>query len=275
MKNKIANLICERLRAEAEKYQGQFQGKRNDISTRYFIVDNLLPDDLALAIYHSFPPVSEMRLMSSFREKKYTSKNLDKFAQLVSDATFAFQTSAVIAEIERICGFNELRANQSLYAGGISAMTKNQFLNPHIDNSHDSERQLYRALNILYYVTPKWQKDFGGNLELWDTKVRKCLEIPSLFNRLVVMETNRWSYHSVNRVVNDGVRCCVSNYYFQKSSLESKDYFHITAFVARPEQPVLRLLSKVDNATRTFVRQIFTEGIGTKDVYKKSRDEVN
>ena len=46
-------------------------------------------------------------------------------------------------------------------------MKKNQFLNPHLDNSHDKDRSRWHVLNLLYYVTPNWQEDFGGNLELW------------------------------------------------------------------------------------------------------------
>ncbi|WP_261222228.1 2OG-Fe(II) oxygenase [Ancylothrix sp. D3o] len=213
--------------------------------------------------------------MSSFREKKYTSKSLNKFPQIISDATFAFQTPEVIAEIAHICGFKNLIADPYLYAGGISAMAKNHYLNPHIDNSHDAEQQFYRRLNLLYYVTPGWQADFGGNLEVWDAKVLKPLEIPSLFNRLVVMETHRHSYHSVNRVRVEGVRCCVSNYYFQKESLEEKDYFHVTSYVARPEQPFRRLVSKVDNSLRTLLRQILPKGVGKKDLYQGSKSEIN
>ncbi|MGB7442583.1 MAG: 2OG-Fe(II) oxygenase [Coleofasciculaceae cyanobacterium] len=268
MKELFVNLVAERLRTERKKLQKQFHAQKDEITTRYFVADNLLPEEMCRAIYKAFPPVSEMRLISSFREKKYTSKALDRFPPILADATFAFQASEVIAEIEHICSFNDLRADPSLYAGGISVMKKDNFLNPHIDNSHDGERQFYRVLNLLYYVSPDWQVDLGGNLELWDSKVRKRLEVPSLFNRLVVMETNRSSYHSVNPVRTDRIRCCVSNYYFQNFSLELEDYFHITEFIARPEQPVVRSLSKWDNTVRTLVRHIFKQGLGKKDVYQ-------
>ena len=79
-------------------------------------------------------------------------------------------------------------------------MAKGHFLNPHLDNSHDGEQKNYRVLNLLYYVSPDWKPEFGGNLELWDESVKKPVEIPSLFNRLVLMSTNDKSWHSVNEV---------------------------------------------------------------------------
>ena len=93
-------------------------------------------------------------------------------------------------------------------------MAPGHFLNPHIDNSHDGDQKNYRVLNLLYYITPGWRSENGGNLELWDQKVTKPVEIPSLFNRLVLMSTNDKSWHSVNEVKADSRRCCISNYYF-------------------------------------------------------------
>ena len=100
-------------------------------------------------------------------------------------------------------------------------MSKEDFLNPHIDNSHDRDKKRYRKLNLLYYVTPGWEEGFGGNFELWDEKVKKERD-NFKFNRLVIMETNKQSWHSVNIVITDKIRCCVSNYYFSPISSYKK-----------------------------------------------------
>ena len=132
-------------------------------------------------------------------------------------------------------------------------MSKGGYLRPHLDNSHDMNRDRYRVLNSLYYVSPGWQESWGGSLQLWDegphTEPRT---IPSQFNRLVLMVTNRKSWHSVNTILGDGRRCCVSNYYFSKVSPDQQDYFHATSF--RGEQPGMQdLIMQADNAVRTTV----------------------
>jgi hypothetical protein len=77
----------------------------------------------------------------------------------------------------------------------------------------------------------------------------------SKFNRLVFMETNRHSWHSVSPVVDGEARCCVSNYYFTEASPEAEHYYHVTSYSARPEQRARRMLAKVDNGLRQFARQ--------------------
>jgi hypothetical protein len=147
-------------------------------------------------------------------------------------------------------------------------MLKDQFLNPHIDNSHDASRRYYRTLNLLYYVTPGWRAEYGGNLELWDRQVQASVTIPALFNRLVVMETTPWSWHSVSPVLADAMRCCVSNYFFSSESPTGSPYFHVTSFSARPEQPVRRIASWVDARLRQALRTVVPGGLGKTDVYR-------
>lgn len=272
MKETIIKLIIERLTDEQDKIRRDFIADKN-LPTRFTAIDNLLPKDLALKIYESFPQTSEMRLLDSFREKKYTSKSLDKFDDLITDIIFAFQDKRIIDLVAQITDLSEPIGDPKLYAGGISAMTKDHFLNPHIDNSHDYEQKNYRVLNLLYYVTPDWSAENGGNLELWDAKVKNAVEIPSLFNRLVLMATNDKSFHSVNNVSVSKTRCCISNYYFSPISPNGYETTHITLFKARPEQKVRRIITDADGLLRTFVRKIKHDGFSKKDVFENT-DEV-
>jgi Rps23 Pro-64 3,4-dihydroxylase Tpa1-like proline 4-hydroxylase len=86
-------------------------------------------------------------------------------------------------------------------------LSTGHFLNPHVDNSHDNERERYRVLNLLYYVSPDWTLENGCNFEMWPQGIDGApLAVMSRFNRLLVMETSRDSWHSVNRVEVDRSR---------------------------------------------------------------------
>ena len=141
-------------------------------------------------------------------------------------------------------------------------MFPGDFLNPHIDNSHDAARDRYRRLNLLYYASPDWSLENGGNFELWDDEVKTPKTIVSHFNRLVVMETDKNSWHSVSPVRAERPRCCVSNYYFSKLSPDTTQYFHVTSFTGRPDEGVKRAVGVVDNALRNVVGKTLNIGRG-------------
>ncbi|MEO6466065.1 MAG: 2OG-Fe(II) oxygenase [Pyrinomonadaceae bacterium] len=266
MKEAYVQMILERLSRQSEAIKADFETPKG-VATRFAAIDDLLPLAEAERIAAAFPDSNEMRLLDSFREKKFTSKALDEFDQIIADITFAFQDQRVIAKVAELTGIRDAVGDPHLYAGGVSAMETGHFLNPHIDNSHDGDRQNYRVLNLLYYITPNWDPANGGNLELWDEKVRTRVEIPSLFNRLVLMATNDKSYHSVNEVKAEIPRRCVSNYYFSPHSPNSYETFHVTYFMARPEQKVLRLVTRVDSHIRTILRKAKKDGFAKKDIF--------
>lgn len=269
MREELVTLILDRLNRDADSIKRDFKTDKG-VRTQFAAIDDLLPGDIANRIAAAFPPVDKMRLLDSFREKKYTSKSLDRFDPLIEDITFAFQDERVIRKVAELTDIEDAVGDPHLYAGGISAMGRGHFLNPHIDNSHDGEQRNYRVLNLLYYITPGWKPENGGNLELWDEKVSKPVEIPSLFNRLVLMSTNDRSWHSVNEVKVDGTRCCVSNYYFSPHSPNGYETTHVTYFMARPEQKFRRFVTKIDSDVRTLARKLKKSGFAKKDIYEKN-----
>ena len=254
-RRELAALIAARLRETTRTLQAEW--RRETDHARAFVLDDLLPADVAGAVYDAFPGDGPFwRQLDTFRERKKTFAKLDRLAPLIADITDAFHETAVIDAVAAITGVDALEADPTLYAGGISIMQQGDFLNPHLDNSHDAGRRRYRRLNLLYYVTPDWTHECGGNFELWDKAVTRPREIVSAFNRLVVMETNRTSWHSVNPVRAEDARRCVSNYYFSRQSPSGGDYYHVTSFLGRPGQTGRRLYGRVDNALRQSVASL-------------------
>lgn len=249
----FAQMIADRLVRAIEPLKAQWQQPQGT-PTRHFVVDDLLPQHEAERVWQAFPQTEPIWYQyETFRERKKTFAKLDAINPLISAITDAFHENNVLDAVQRITDLEDLEADPELYAGGISMMSRGDFLNPHIDNSHDGPRRRYRRLNLLYYISHDWRREFGGNFELWDEKVTKPKEIQSSFNRLVVMETNRTSWHSVNPVVADKNRCCISNYYFSTASPENRHYYHVTSFTGRPGELAARAFGKIDNAFRQWV----------------------
>lgn len=250
----LADLIVARLadNLAAARAQWAESGK-----VRFAVIDDVLPDAVAHAIGHAFPPLDELVAKGSIRERKFVGAQMDRYDPLLEEAVFAFQDQRVVETVSAITGFAEIEPDAELYAGGISAMAHGNYLRPHLDNSHDAERRRYRVLNALYYVTPGWTEQDGGALQLWPEGPKgPALTVPSLFNRLVLMATDRGSWHSVNAVRGHGVRRCVSNYYFSALSPEPEPFFHATSFRAEHGTGLSDVLMRADNALRTTVLRL-------------------
>ena len=259
-RKEIANLIVLKLEENKSILKEKFLETKDTIG--YFFVDDLLPEKYALDIYNSFPNTEETVLRRSLKEYKYTAFQMDKYNPLLEEVIYAFQEKQVVEKIAEICEINNLHPDDSIYAGGLSIMTKNNFLKPHLDNSHDKNREKWRVLNLLFYVSPNWEKVYGGNLEIWTKGLKEnSVEIFSKFNRLIVMATHQRSWHSVNKVKVDKNRCCVSNYYFSETANSLSDNFHVTSFRGRPKEFFLDFILKTDNKLRMTVRKFFKKGI--------------
>ena len=265
----LANLISSRLKQQHQQAKDQYDSTKNSIG--YFFIDDLLPVDIAKEIHRAFPRPEEMNLNKSLREHKHIAAQMDQYHPLLEQAIYAFQDTEVVSLIQSICEIDKLEPDTHLYAGGISTMKKGQFLNPHLDNSHDKERNRWRVLNLLYYVNPNWEDGYGGDLELWPDGLKgEPIVIPSTFNRLVVMATHQGSWHAVRPVQVDEPRNCVSNYYFSTIPLRESDRFHVTTFRGWPHQRLKNEILKIDSTLRMGLRKLFKKGIRENPhVYKK------
>lgn len=246
METELTDLIVRRLKEQSAQLKKQFFFEHPIKVARHFALDDLLPLEIAEKIYASFPKPNQMHLLQRFGKIKLKYGHLKDASILLQDINSAIQNPRVVAIIEEITEIKNQIPDPTGYAGGISALLKGFYINPHLDVSHDVEKkQYYRTVNMLYYASPNWKLENGGNYELWDESIKNHIVVPSLFNRLVVMETNSKSWHAVSPVLCDAPRCCVFNYFFSQQSPENKEYsINTVRFASRPEQKIFRAISR-------------------------------
>lgn len=247
MKDIFTDLILKRLGEATIDLKKQFFQENSLKISRYFVLDNLLPESLALEIYTNFPKPKNMPMLNGLGRLKLKYSHLKDTHQIIKDINAAIQDPRVVKAIEHITEINHLMPDVSNFAGGVSTLEKGFYLNPHIDISHNVEnKNFYRAANVLYYISPDWALEKGGSYEIWDEKVEQCIIVPALFNRLLVMETNSISWHGVSEVLCDEPRCCIFNYYFSEQSPEGKHFSKtVASFKAHPKQKIYRTLQNI------------------------------
>lgn len=260
--NELIKIVTERLKFE--KLQLSESWKTQDsLTARTLVLDDLLPEDIVYSCSERLASERNWKTTADFRESKSVIQNVDKLGGGAVNIIELFHAPEVVRLLGEITQIDDLSCDPTLYAGGISRMVKGDFLNPHIDNSHDRSRSAYRRLNLLFYISPDLSEFDGGALQLWDREVLISRDVASQFNRLVVMETAKHTWHSVSTISGDVSRYCVSNYYFSNSSPDSTSYYHVTSFTGRPEQMFLRTLSRFDNFARQTLSR-FLPGRGEK-----------
>lgn len=274
-RQEMAAIITARLTEEAERMRTEFHLPDRIRST---MIDDLLPEDLVRSIYEAYPPPEKLIATNSVREHKYVTAQMDSHDPVLEEILFSFQEPQVVEVIKGITGMPSLEPDGSLFAAGISLMNKGCYLTPHLDTSHDLPRERYRVLNLLFYVTPDWKLENGGNLQLWDKGLKggPPREVLSRFNRLVLMATNRKSIHSVNHVKVDAERCCVSNYYFSRTPISpegkpvDQDYFHVTEYKGFPDDKLAQVVLKGDTLLKTAYRKVRPKGRPNQHVYQQT-----
>lgn len=255
----LTDLIVKRLSEARDDLKKQFSFEHPVKVARHFALDNLLPKEIAEEIYANFPKPKDMHVLSHRGELKLRYSHLKDTSSLIQDINKAIQNPRVVAEIEAITGIKNQIPDPSRFAGGISMLLKGYYINPHLDNSHDIDKKFYRTVNLLLYVSPNWKEENGGNYELWDQSLKNRIVVPCFFNRLVVMETNRISWHSVNKVLCDAPRCCVFNYFFSEQSPAGEPYLNINSFLnplyrPRAEQKIRCAIANVKHAILNKMR---------------------
>lgn len=254
----IGRLIADKILQNKEELTSYWN---QSSPVKHMIIDNLLPEAEAMEIFSHFPAKDKLMTRNTIREKKQVGIELEKYHPAVSETLMAFQEQCVVDAVAAITGIGGMTPDPTLYASGLSMMQQNDFLNPHLDNSSDGNADKYRVINLLYYVSPGWKTENGGNLELWDEKVKNQETVTAAFNRLAIMATDDKSWHSVSKVVVPEARRCLSNYYFAEKPINGKEYFHATTFKGRPGETFRGFLLDMDGMLRNGIRRIFRKGV--------------
>ena len=113
----FSQIIAEKLANNSDQLKTSYFTKNKYTSTKYFILDNVLPVDSVTELYESLPCSDIYHSFNSFREKKYTFARLDQLkTNLPNLITDAFQSMEVINEIQKITDSNIEKIDKILEA---------------------------------------------------------------------------------------------------------------------------------------------------------------
>jgi hypothetical protein len=118
------------------------------------------------------------------------------FSPFIRHVMHEFNSGTFIAFLERLTGHTMLSPDPMFTGCGLHSTGRGGRLMVHADMSLHPNPKLQQILNMIYYVTPDWQDDWGGQLELWERDMSKCSKrVVPTFNSAVIFFTGSKSFH--------------------------------------------------------------------------------
>ena len=221
MKKKVINKSTKDLSLLAKINKEKYQ---NSKPYPHIIIKNFFDKDFLNLVLEEFPDLSKKQSSINYENKneikfanndrKHFKKNTKKLFEYLNSTQFLNFLQKISSIKERIL------PDRSLSGGGLHEIKRGGVLKVHTDFNKHPTKNLDRRINVLIYLNKKWKKNYGGELELWNKDMKKCVKkISPKFNTMVIFSTNDFTNHGHPRYLNcpkNISRKSVATYYFSK-----------------------------------------------------------
>jgi hypothetical protein len=227
----------------------------------HIVLDNFLNPEVLEACVSEFNRLNEADgwiNYTHYNEKKKGLNKLDLLPETIKLTINELNSPEFLQFLSTLTGIKDLLKDDYLEGGGVHQSRKGGYLNIHADFTvHPHHANWQRRVNVLVYLNQNWQDAWGGQLELWDTKMKACeKKVSPVFNRCVIFNTDADSYHGHPEPMScpeDQFRRSFALYYY---SVEDKPFRRATHYRARPGEGNKRLLVRLDNALVALYTEI-------------------
>lgn len=168
---------------------------------RHVVIDDFLDADYARLLYDDLPQPDAMPKSRDymFSDKRELS-TLDRHSELSKKLHEVFMSEPFAQFLGALAG-HDVFVDPEYVGGGFHAGAEGSFLDLHVDfNIHPTHENWLREFNILLYLNPGWQAEWGGQLLLTDSPESPTIAVEPKFNRLVIMECTEKSYHGYKQI---------------------------------------------------------------------------
>lgn len=208
----------------------------------FIIIDDFLKPEVAEELENVFPDHNQSfwYKYDNPLEVKLQTNLLERIPPKIMDVLEFFNSTRFMAAITELTGIKDLIADPGFHGGGMHCTKSGGKLDIHLDYSIHPKLGLERRLNLIMFLNKDWKDEYGGNLELWDKDMTKCVATAyPKFNRAVLFETGDYSYHGHPEPIKcpeNIARKSLAIYYLTKAR-ENSEKRYKARFVKRPQDP--------------------------------------
>lgn len=205
----------------------------------HIMIDDFCSPEILEACLEFFPKEADPTSSTFDRdqERYKTSFNPDYLPVQLRSFFYSLNSRPFLQFLENMTGITGLIPDPFFTGGGFHETMQGGHLGIHADFNIHKTLGLHRRINVLIYLNKDWEDGFGGELELWDVQMKRCVQrIVPLFNRCVVFSTSSTSYHGhPDPIAHPGnqSRRSIALYYYT-ATVDGSVRSHTTQFKRRP-----------------------------------------
>lgn len=226
---------------------------------RHLVLDGFLDDAFARDLLAQFPPFERgnARAEDGSLGNKSTVERIRELGPAYAALDDLVQSRGFLDWLSAVTGIPDLLYDPWYFGGGTHENRNGQDLDAHVDFNRHPVEPWHRRLNLIVYLNPDWQDDWGGSLQLHrDPRAEddEVTTITPLFNRAVVFETTEWSWHAFPPIRlpagrEDTSRRSIALYFYSRERPPHElAQTHSTIYVDRPLPERFRPGHRLDEA---------------------------
>jgi Rps23 Pro-64 3,4-dihydroxylase Tpa1-like proline 4-hydroxylase len=210
----------------------------------HLLLTDFLDPEVASALAKEFPePNTEAWTQyKHHNENKCGMAKRELFPPALGEVTDELNSPDFVAWLSALTGIAGLVSDPSLEGGGLHQSSRGGFLNVHSDFSHHHYHKHWRRrINLILYLNPGWNANWGGAIELWDAKMRSCrVKYSPMLNHALIFNTDEKSLHGFPEPLDcpeSTSRKSIALYYYTVEQ-DTKTASRSTNYRARPEDGI-------------------------------------
>lgn len=202
----------------------------------HIAIDDFLPSRIADELAEHYPEPGKAIGWTEHANKNVGRKFLGderKFHSFFRQFAQATASRQFLLFLETLTGISHLIPDPYYIGGGAMCAGRGDHLAMHVDFNWHYGLHLHRRCNALFYLTPDWEEQWGGHLQLSDDGANSVKTLAPAFNRLIVFNTTEHSWHGqpFKLTCPEGVlRRVFSAFYYTAASPEQGADPHLTKY---------------------------------------------
>lgn len=172
----------------------------------HVVMDGFLDAALCAQLLDGFPSFEDRHALNEMGQVGGKAVRMD-----VRDISPAYrqldaylQSPEFLRYVSQVTGIPDLLYDPDYIGGGTHENRHGQSLDTHVDFNYHPRTGWHRRLNLIVYLNPEWEAEWGGTLDLhsdpWNAATNRSVSVIPLLNRAVVFETTETSWHGFSAI---------------------------------------------------------------------------